>query len=236
MNLTMRFNNEAQNDDLRVLGYSYSERIPEFKGVVVKPLGSILCTFFFLIYKPSIEHKSLAKQDSRNTERMDCGIGQFSCDGRCLPLKWKCDGEPDCASGMDELSSCARCGSNEFRCHSGRCLSKIYLCDGTSDCGANGIDDNSDEDPSICRRLVFKKCLVRQIFTRVDMNTNVFICPNFVTESLTVAIIRMNILNAKIVNHLYALKYVEIYLMTFLNVIVTKASSQTEAIVIQVCV
>ncbi|KIH51507.1 Low-density lipoprotein receptor domain class A [Ancylostoma duodenale] len=79
-----------------------------------------------------------------------CGIGQFMCDGRCVPLKWKCDGEPDCADGSDELSFCARCGSDEFRCQSGRCLPKAYICDGTADCGSNGIDDDSDEDPSIC--------------------------------------------------------------------------------------
>ncbi|KAK6046849.1 Low-density lipoprotein receptor domain class A [Cooperia oncophora] len=42
-----------------------------------------------------------------------------------------------------------RCGSDEFRCQSGRCLPKSYLCDGTADCGINGVDDNSDEDPSI---------------------------------------------------------------------------------------
>ncbi|KHJ88983.1 Low-density lipoprotein receptor domain class A [Oesophagostomum dentatum] len=83
---------------------------------------------------------------------VNCGIGQFACDGRCVPLKWKCDGEPDCADGSDELSFCARCGSDEFRCHSGRCLPKIYLCDGTADCGSSGVDDDSDEDPSICER------------------------------------------------------------------------------------
>ncbi|VDL63998.1 unnamed protein product [Nippostrongylus brasiliensis] len=108
-----------------------------------------------------------------------CGTAQFSCDGRCVPLKWKCDGETDCADGSDELSFCggthsafmynsifsqflvvysfeffkpvpARCASDEFRCQSGRCLPKSYLCDGTADCGINGQEDRSDEDPSIC--------------------------------------------------------------------------------------
>uniref|UniRef100_A0A0K0DP36 Low-density lipoprotein receptor domain class A n=1 Tax=Angiostrongylus cantonensis TaxID=6313 RepID=A0A0K0DP36_ANGCA len=82
--------------------------------------------------------------------RIDCGIGQFLCDGQCVPLKWKCDGEPDCLDESDELFHCARCGSDEFHCQSGRCLPKAYICDGTQDCGANGVDDNSDEDPSIC--------------------------------------------------------------------------------------
>ncbi|EYB93681.1 hypothetical protein Y032_0180g824 [Ancylostoma ceylanicum] len=85
-----------------------------------------------------------------SSSEVGCGIGQFMCDGRCVPLKWKCDGEPDCADGSDELSFCARCGSDEFRCQSGRCLPKAYICDGTADCGSNGIDDDSDEDPSIC--------------------------------------------------------------------------------------
>ncbi|KAK6020419.1 Low-density lipoprotein receptor domain class A [Ostertagia ostertagi] len=112
-----------------------------------------------------------------------CGVGQFSCDGHCVPLKWKCDGETDCADGSDELSFCARCGSDEFRCQSGRCLPKSYLCDGTPDCGINGVDDNSDEDPSICKSYnlallceVFTRQLVRQISIPVSMRHVVFTC------------------------------------------------------------
>ncbi|PIO69125.1 Low-density lipoprotein receptor domain class A [Teladorsagia circumcincta] len=45
---------------------------------------------------------------------LTCGVGQFSCDGHCVPLKWKCDGETDCADGSDELSFC---GSSNLCIH-----------------------------------------------------------------------------------------------------------------------
>jgi len=32
-----------------------------------------------------------------------CGPGEYTClDGRCLPERWRCDGDPDCKEGEDE--------------------------------------------------------------------------------------------------------------------------------------
>lgn len=38
-----------------------------------------------------------------------CKENQFLCgSGECIPLKWKCDFNPDCADGSDELYSCGK--------------------------------------------------------------------------------------------------------------------------------
>ncbi|XP_049305507.1 very low-density lipoprotein receptor isoform X10 [Bactrocera dorsalis] len=80
-----------------------------------------------------------------------CGTEQFRCNnGFCIPNRWRCDQESDCADGSDEATTLCNetCRSDEFTCGNGRCIQKRWVCDQDDDCG-DGSDER-DCPPKTC--------------------------------------------------------------------------------------
>lgn len=71
---------------------------------------------------------------------------EFQCKNkRCIPRRWTCDFENDCADGDDESDELCHhqyrdCSASEFRCGDGKCVPGRYRCDHDADC-----TDGSDE-------------------------------------------------------------------------------------------
>ncbi|XP_073837771.1 uncharacterized protein isoform X4 [Musca autumnalis] len=80
-----------------------------------------------------------------------CDEKQFRCgNGYCLPVRFLCDGESDCADHSDEMIPECRiqgstCGVEQFRCGNGKCIPNRWRCDNEKDCA-----DGSDEFSSLC--------------------------------------------------------------------------------------
>ncbi|KAK7073342.1 Low-density lipoprotein receptor-related protein 6 [Halocaridina rubra] len=90
------------------------------------------------------EGKSLADDLKTCINPPSCQPKEFRCHSGsvdCIPLKWRCDGQPECQDKSDEWK-CPHdlCLSSQFRCSNTQCIDKSLVCDGKDHC-----DDGGDE-------------------------------------------------------------------------------------------
>uniref|UniRef100_A0A8D0ADV6 Low density lipoprotein receptor-related protein 8, apolipoprotein e receptor n=1 Tax=Sander lucioperca TaxID=283035 RepID=A0A8D0ADV6_SANLU len=87
-------------------------------------------------------HSLCLEANSKKT----CATTDFACkNGQCVPARWRCDGEPECADGSDEADAICRqtCPPEKFDCGgaASKCVSLSWRCDGERDC-ENGADED----------------------------------------------------------------------------------------------
>ncbi|KAJ6619661.1 Low-density lipoprotein receptor-related protein 2, partial [Pseudolycoriella hygida] len=87
-----------------------------------------------------------------------CSAAEFACDNqKCLNIKKRCDGYPDCRDYTDEKNCPTHhplnCTNDEYACTNGECIPWSAVCDNVTDC-----TDGGDEQECNCARNEFK-CL-----------------------------------------------------------------------------
>lgn len=88
--------------------------------------------------------------------------GDFQCkNGKCIPLRWRCDFDTDCSDGSDEdPAMCTdlyrECSESEFQCANKKCIQKSWRCDNDNDCGDAERSDEKDCLVYQCKSEQFK--------------------------------------------------------------------------------
>ncbi|XP_022100823.1 uncharacterized protein LOC110984704 isoform X3 [Acanthaster planci] len=99
-------------------------------------------------------HKNITLTEATIAVSVDhpCAQDQFNCGERCVPQRFLCDQEEDCADGRDESEEiCSQilpneCTEDKVPCDSAtKCVSMSALCDGIPDCD-DGLDEGNCDD------------------------------------------------------------------------------------------
>ncbi|XP_017101909.2 very low-density lipoprotein receptor isoform X5 [Drosophila bipectinata] len=99
-----------------------------------------------LLFVTSLLHSQSHSFRALAINEATCSTDQFRCtNGNCIPNKWRCDQERDCADGSDEskdLCKARTCSPDEYACKNGegQCVPLAWMCDQSKDCS-----DGSDE-------------------------------------------------------------------------------------------
>lgn len=65
---------------------------------------------------------------------------EFVCsNGECINGALRCDGNFDCADGIDELG--CSCERDQLKCRDGSCINIALRCNGFKDCHPDGEDE-----------------------------------------------------------------------------------------------
>ncbi|KAJ8941717.1 hypothetical protein NQ318_023313 [Aromia moschata] len=121
-------------------------------GSILEPLPGKMIAFLLLgAVVSSTAHLDSLWAETLSSLSSNCTASQFQCkNGRCVPIKLRCDDANDCEDLSDEKNCVLEflfldlvlCKAPKyFRCTTDRCIDASLVCDGEDDCG-----DFSDED------------------------------------------------------------------------------------------
>ncbi|CAD5211098.1 unnamed protein product [Bursaphelenchus okinawaensis] len=127
--------------------------------------------------------------EAGNAKAGECGAGEYKCQeedaahktnttfmgwritrqgslfsNKCIPSKWKCDGEYDCPNKDDEFEcNEVTCQHDQFKCpgyqgHLESCIPRSWLCDGQSDCIDMSDEKNCTLHAKVCDEVSEFRC------------------------------------------------------------------------------